>query len=64
MAKIDHTTKKGPGRCHVERTWRGTKIDKDDNLPREYPGAKLARKAKAKTLTKIWPGIQREGRAA
>lgn len=44
-----HTTKFGPGRRHVEGTWRGSKRDKTW-LPTGFPDAKLARKALLKTI--------------
>lgn len=57
MRRAAHTTKKGPGRRHVDGTYRNgfprRHVDADGKeLPREYPGAKLARKAMAETLTK------------
>ncbi len=44
-----HTAKSGPGRRHVEGTYRGSKRNKGW-LPNGFPGAKLARKAITKTI--------------
>ncbi len=50
MNKSKHTTKSGPGRRHVEGTYRGGR--NKSALPSQYPGAKLARKAARQQLTK------------
>lgn len=48
--KQKHTTKKGPGRCHVDGTNRGSTRMKED-APSGFPGAKLERRAFWKTIT-------------
>jgi hypothetical protein len=48
--KEQHTTKKGPGRRHKEGTHRGS-LRKKEDLPREFSGAKLARKAVLSKIT-------------
>ncbi len=48
--KEKHTTKKGPGRRHVDGTYRGSILDKS-KLPSEAPGSKLKRKAIKQTIT-------------
>lgn len=48
--KAKHTTKAGPGRYHVEGTNRGS-LRKKDDLPREFSGAKLIRKAIRSQIT-------------
>ncbi len=45
--KQKHTTKKGPGRCHVDGTDRGSLINKNKRIE----GNKLAEKARQKRLT-------------
>lgn len=49
MRREAHTTKKGPGRRHVEGTNRGSTRNKSD-LPSGWAGDKLRRKAMRKLL--------------
>lgn len=50
MQRQAHTTKSGPGRLHVEGTYRGGKLDKSD-LPAGEPGDKLRRQAAQQLVT-------------
>lgn len=55
MKRAAHTTKRGPGRRHVENTYRNGRLHSKREGPTNEPGVKLIRAAIRQTIGVRWP---------